>query len=69
MKKKKDPNKYPRGWDAKSVRELAEHYETQSDADAAAEDDDAYADEHFTMIAVPNALVPTVKKLIARRAS
>jgi hypothetical protein len=39
MSKKKDPNKYPRGWDAKKVRELAGHYETQPDADAAAEDE------------------------------
>ena len=69
MNRKKDPNKYPKGWDAKKVRELAEYYEKQSDADAAAEDDAAYSDEHFTMMAIPNELVPKVQKLIARRAS
>ena len=66
--KPKDPNKYPKGWDAKEVRVLAEYYEKQSDAAAAAEDDAAYADGTFTMMAVPHALVAKVQKLIARRA-
>jgi hypothetical protein len=32
---------------------LAEHFENQSGSDAAAEDDAAYADGNFTMMAVP----------------
>ena len=67
-KKAKDPNKYAKGWDAKKVRALAEHYENQSESDAAAEDDAAYADGNFTMMAVPHSLVAKVQKLIARRA-
>ena len=67
-KKAKDPNRYPKGWDAKKVRALAEHYEKQSGSDAAAEDDAAYADGTYTMMAVPHALVAKVQKLIARRA-
>jgi hypothetical protein len=67
-RKPKDPNKYPRGWDAKKVRALAAFYEKQSDAGAAAEDDAAYADGTFTMMAVPHALVAKVQKLIAKLA-
>ena len=66
--KPKDPNKYPKGSDAKKVRALADYYENQTDAEAAAEDNAAYADGTFTMMAVPHALVPRVQKLIARRA-
>ncbi len=69
MSKKKDPNKYPKGWDAKKVRDVAAYYENQSDADAAAEDDAAYSDPKFTMMAVPIDLVPKVQKLIAKQAS
>lgn len=69
MKKKKSRNNYPKGWDAKKVRELAEFYENQSDEDAAAEDDAAYSKPGITMMGVPVELVPAVQKLIARRAS
>ncbi len=68
-KKMADRNKYPKGFDAKTVREIAGHYDNQSGADAAAEDDAAYSDPGFAMIAVPNDLVPKVQKLIAKRAS
>ena len=47
---------------------MAEHFENQSGSDAAAEDDAAYADGNFTMMAVPHSLVAKVQKLIARRA-
>ena len=69
MKKKTDRNRYPKGWDAKKVRELAAYYENQPDAQAAAEDDAAYGSPHFTMMAVPHALVPKVRKLIEKQAS
>ena len=34
-----DPNTYPPGWDNERVQQMLEHYESQSDEDAAREDD------------------------------
>jgi len=42
---KKDPNKYPKGWNAGKVRRVLDHYENQSDADAAREIDRAASHE------------------------
>ena len=65
---KKDPNRYPKGWTASSIRRLIDHYEGRSEEDAAAEDDAAYNGTKHTMMAVPVKLVPEVQKLIAKRA-
>ena len=67
--KRKDKNKYPKGWNLRKVKELIAHYENQSDEEAAAEDDAAYESTRLTMMAVPVELVPQVQKLIAKRAS
>ena len=76
MKKKKkstgdkpnreDLNRYPKGWDARSIKALADHYDNQSDEDAAAEDDAAYRSTLVTMMAIPVELVPQVHKLLAK---
>lgn len=63
----KDPNRYPKGWDRKKVEALARHYENQSDDEAIAEAEAAYADTETTMMPVPTDLVPQVQKLIAQR--
>ena len=34
----KDPNKYPPGWDLERVRRIIQHYESQTDEEAVAED-------------------------------
>ena len=65
---RKDPNRYPKGWDAKSIKALAAHYDNQSEEDAVAEDEAAYRSTLVTMMAVPVELVPQVHKLIAKRA-
>ena len=63
--KKNDPNKYPKGWNARSVKRLADYYDNQSDAEGAAEIENAEeADEE--LIFVPKKLVPTVMKLISK---
>jgi hypothetical protein len=64
----KDRNRYPKGWDAKSIKALAEHYDNQSEADAVAEDEAAYRSTLVTMMAIPVELVPRVNKLLAKRA-
>lgn len=66
--KRKDPNRYPKGWDARSIKALADHYDNQSDEDAAAEDEAAYRSTLVTMMAIPVELVPQVQKLLAKRA-
>ena len=65
---KADPNLYPTGWDARSIRELVDHYENQTEAQAVAEDDAAYRSTTQTMMAIPVELVPAVQRLIAKRA-
>jgi hypothetical protein len=64
-KGKKDPNIYPRGWTRKQIDDLREHYENQSEDEAAAEIEAAFNDPHETLMAVPTELVPQIDKLVA----
>ena len=57
---------YPSGWDEDRVRRVLEHYETQSDEEAVAEDEAAYEATTHTAMEVPVDLVPEVRELIAR---
>jgi hypothetical protein len=59
--------KYPAGWDEERVRGTLEHYETQSDEEAVAEDEAAYEGTTHTSMEVPVELVPAVRELIAKR--
>lgn len=56
--------KYPRGWNETRVRRVLEYYESQSDEEAAAEIETAL---ESTTMEVPVALVPEVRRLIAKR--
>ena len=60
--------RYPPGWDEKRVRRVLEHYESQSDDEAVAEDEAAYEQTTDTAMAVPVELVPAVRALIAKKA-
>lgn len=59
-------NKYPPGWDEERVRKVLEHYDSQSDEEAVAEDEAAYEQTTETAMAVPVELVPTIRALIAK---
>jgi hypothetical protein len=59
-------NEFPAGWDEQSIRELIEHYESQSDEDAAAEHEAALSHPTGTLMDIPTELVPLVRSLIAR---
>ena len=59
--------KYPPGWDDERVRRVMEHYDTQSDEEAVAEDEAAYEATTHTAMEVPVDLVPAVRELIAKR--
>src|SRR5438094_5913577 len=58
--------KYPRGWNEARVSRVLEYYESQSDEEAAAEIERAL---ESTTMEVPVALVPEVRRLIAKRRS
>ncbi len=62
-----DPNRYPKGWNRKRVQALAEYYDNQTDAEAIAELEAAFADGRCAMIQVPLSLVPAVQKILAKR--
>lgn len=59
-------SRFPKGWDEARVRRVLEHYESQSEEEAVAEDEAAFDDESKTTIVVPRELVPEIDELIAR---
>ena len=65
--RKRGKQVFPPGWDAQRVGRVLEHYESQTDEEAAAEDDAAFRAEGITLMAIPTELVPEVDRLIARR--
>ena len=63
----KDPNRYPPGWNLERVRRLIQHYESQTDEEAIAEDEATYEDSTQTLMEIPNELVPSVRALLAQQ--
>ncbi len=63
MKKR---NEYPPGWDEQRVKRVLEAYESQSEAEAVAEDEAALESGAGTVMEVPTELVPKVRELIAK---
>jgi hypothetical protein len=57
---------FPAGWDEERVQRVLAHYETQSEAEAVAEDEAAFETPGQTVMEVPNDLVPAVRELIAK---
>jgi hypothetical protein len=60
-------SKFPPGWNEERVRRVLEHYESQSENEAVAEDEAAYEDPNQTFMEIPNELVPVVRELIAKK--
>ncbi len=58
---------FPPGWDESRVKRVLEHYESQSQYEALAEDEAAYEDSNQTFMEIPNELVPVVRELIAKK--
>ena len=63
----KKQNEFPPGWDEERVQSVIAHYEQQTEDEAVAEDEAAFADESSVLIEVPIELVPAVRELIAQR--
>lgn len=61
--------KFPPGWDENRVRKVLEHYESQPENEAVAEDEAAYEMPGQTIMEVPTELVPAVRELIAKRSA
>jgi hypothetical protein len=59
-------NEFPPGWDEERVRQVLAHYEGQTDEEAAAEDEEAFESDEYTVMAVPTELVPTIRALIGQ---
>jgi len=57
----------PPGWDEDRVRRVLDHYETQTDEEATAEDEDALDSATHAVMEVPHELVGAVRELISKR--
>lgn len=62
----KKQSAFPPGWDEQRVRRVLEHYETQTEEEAVAEDEAAAEDANQTVMKIPRELVPAVRELIAK---
>ena len=52
-------NRFPPGWDEARVRDVIEHYESQT------EDEAAFEDTSHTVMVIPNDLVPAVRAILS----
>ena len=59
---------FPPGWDEARVSRLLEHYESQTEEQAVAEDEESFEDKTQTVMEIPNELVPAVRELLSRHA-
>ena len=59
-------NRFPAGWDEARIQAVLQHYEKQTDDEAAAEDEAAFRARGQTVMIVPQRLVPAITRLITR---
>ena len=64
MKKR---SQFPKGWDEARVRAVLDHYESQTEDEAVAEDEAAFRRRGQTVMVVPTPLVPAITRLITKR--
>ena len=60
-------SRFPPGWDEERVERLLQHYDSQTEEEAVAEDKAAFEDPTQTVMVIPNELVPAVRALLAER--
>lgn len=61
-------NDFPDNWDEERVQSVIAHYKQQTEDEAVAEDESAFAENLSTVIEVPQELLPIIRELIAKRA-
>ena len=59
-------NRFPPGWDEDRVKKTLDHYESQSEEEAVAEDEAAFEAPDHTVMEVPTELVHVIRELIAK---
>ncbi len=59
-------SKFPPGWDENRVKKVLEHYESQSEDEAVAEDEAVFGTPGQTVMEIPIELVPEIRELIAK---
>jgi cytochrome c553 len=64
---RKKKQAYPAGWDEERIRQLAQHYDHQTDGEQVAEHEAAFRAEGQTVMVVPTELVPEIVKLIGKK--
>jgi hypothetical protein len=57
---------FPPGWDQARIAKVVDHYESQTEEEALAEDEAAFELDGQTMMEVPTELVPAVRELLAK---
>ncbi len=59
----------PPGWDEERVQRVLQHYDSLTEEEQVAEDEAVLQDSTQTVMAIPKELVPTVRTLLADRAT
>ena len=59
---------FPDGWNEERVQRLLQHYESQTEEEAVAEDEAVLEDTTQTVMEIPNALVPSVRAILSQHA-
>ena len=59
--------KFPPGWNEERVRQVIAHYENETEDEQFAEIEASREAEGITIMAVPTALAPEVRALLARK--
>ena len=59
----------PPGWDEERVQRILRHYDSLAEEEQVAEDEAALEDSTQTVMGIPSELVPTVRALLADRAT
>lgn len=59
-------NKFPKGWDKNRVKRVLDHYDSQTEEEAVAEDEAAFESQTHTTMEIPNHLVPALRERIAQ---
>ena len=63
-----NPSGFPKDWDEERVQRLIQHHTSQTEEEAVAEDEAVLEDAKQTLMAIPNALVPSVQALLSQHA-
>ena len=64
----KNVPRFPDGWNEERVQRLLQHYKSQTEEEAVAEDEAVREDTTQTVMEIPNALVPSVRALLSQHA-